>query len=58
MEEASGRHFAQYADYSKAEAFALGLARSRRVRLLILDREGIRMRGDFRPWWVRMFFRE
>jgi hypothetical protein len=58
MEEASGQHFAHYADYQQAEAFALELARKRRVRLLVLDGRGIRMRRDFRPWWVRMLFPE
>ena len=58
MEEASGRHFAHYAEYDQAEAFAMELARGRRVQLLVLDRNGIKIRRDFRPWWMRALFRE
>ena len=58
MEEASGQHFAHYSDYEEAEEFALELARGRRVQLLVMDLQGIRTRHDFRPWWVRLIFRE
>ena len=58
MEEASGQHFAHYSDYEEAEEFALELARSRRVQLVVLDLQGIRERHDFRPWWMRLIFRD
>jgi hypothetical protein len=58
MEEASGQHYAHYSDYEEAEEFALGLARSRRVQLVVLDLQGVRERHDFRPWWMRLIFRE
>jgi hypothetical protein len=58
MEEASGQHFAHCSDYAEAEDFARKLARNRRVQLLVLDHEGVKERRDFRPWWIRMLFRE